>query len=164
MNGAMALKRIRKLKRVITGGSIGGLSIATQLVPTDAAHCQELVDVIDNRRVFTAPVTLEIGDDVIKSVKEVRSLAVSTQSLVDTLEASEEARCIAQACQTLMRDYRPGMDDRVLDAALQALRAEVGGSVSVLVRIFNLRGPVEFDVSDYADRATQVLEGWLDRT
>lgn len=156
-------RRQRKMKPIIVGFGAGGFSVDTQLVPTDASHCQKLVDLIDSKDVFTAPIASEVGDDVVASVKDVRSMAVSTQSLLESLEGSEEARCIADACRTLMRDYRPGMDQLVLDTALQALRAEVGGSVRVLVRVFDLRPPVAFDVTPYDGRAMQILESWLDQ-
>lgn len=151
------------MKPIIVGFGAGGFNVDTQLVPTDASHCQKLVDLIDSKDVFTAPIASEVGDDVVASVKEVRSMAVSTQSLLESLEGSEEASCIADACRTLMRDYRPGMDQLVLDTALQALRAEVGGSVRVLVRVFDLRPPVAFNVKPYDGRATQILESWLDQ-
>lgn len=163
LDGMGIKRRQRKLKPIVVGLSAGGLSVQTQLVPTDASHCQTLVDLIDSKDVFTAPIASEVGDDVVASVKEVRSMAVSTQSLLESLEGSEEARCIANACKTLMRDYRPGMDQLVLDTALQALRAEVGGSIAVLVRLFNLRPPVAFNVAPYDGRALQILESWLDR-
>lgn len=159
--------RPRRHKRVITGGGGSaagfGFSVSTALVPTDAQHCQVLVDVIDDKDAFVMDPNREDGARVIASIAEVRKLATSTGSLVDSVEGMEEAQNIATACRTFMRDYREGDDPRVLAACLSAMRAEVGESVAVLVKMLGLRPPSRFDVSPYEPRAMDILSGWMDR-
>ncbi|KNC20359.1 hypothetical protein AC792_01130 [Arthrobacter sp. RIT-PI-e] len=154
-------------KRVITGGGLGvpgfSASISTALVPTDAKHCQVLVDVIDDKDAFVMHPDREVGARVFVSIEEVRKLAVSTQSLVESVEAMEEARNIATACRTFMREYKEGDDPRVLAGILSAMRADVGESVAFLVQMLGLRPPSRFDVSPFEQRALDVLAGWLNR-
>ncbi|WP_152915957.1 hypothetical protein [Arthrobacter sp. RIT-PI-e] len=105
----------------------------------------------------------EVGARVFVSIEEVRKLAVSTQSLVESVEAMEEARNIATACRTFMREYKEGDDPRVLAGILSAMRADVGESVAFLVQMLGLRPPSRFDVSPFEQRALDVLAGWLNR-
>lgn len=161
--------RPKRYKRVITGAGIGfgasgfSASMATALVPADEQHCQVLIDVIDDKDAFVMSPNREDGTWVVSSIAEVRKLATSTLSLVDSVEAMEEARNIANACRTFMRDYHEGDDPRVLQACLLAMRAEVGESVAFLVKMFGLRPPSRFDVTPYEPRALEILSGWLDR-
>lgn len=90
-------------------------------------------------------------------------MATATEGLVDGEEAYEEVHNIAEACRQFMRDYDTSMDTAVLDAALASVRAEVGGSLGVLVRLLGLRPPREFDLAPFEGRSLRVLEGWLDR-
>lgn len=84
-------------------------------------------------------------------------------SLVDSVEAVEEAKNIAKACWTFVREYREGDDPRVLAGCLSAMRADVGESVAFLVKMLGLRPPSSFDVSSYEPRAMDILSGWLDQ-
>ncbi|WP_026553135.1 hypothetical protein [Arthrobacter sp. H20] len=120
-----------------------------------------LVDVIDGKDVFVVAPQTEIPDEVIDSVKEVRRIATSTVSLVESLEVMEEVRHIETACKTFMRDYHKGDDVAALATGLEALRADVGESVAFLAKVLKLRGPSRFDVSPYEPRATEILQGWL---
>lgn len=142
-------------------GAGGGIS--SSLVPSDAHHCQILVDFIDDKDAFVESHHREIGAHVLSSVGEVRKLATSTLSLVDSVEAMEEVKNIATACRTFMRNYDAGDDQRVMSSSLAAMRAEAGGSVAFLVRILGLRPTSRFDVTAFEPRATEILEGWLDR-
>lgn len=157
------MSRPRRFRRVVTGGSVTSLGLDTSLVPTDAHHCQQLLSLIDNKDVFTAPVHREVSSHVLDSVKEVRKMATATEGLVDGEETYEEVHNIATACRQFMRDYDDSMDSAVLAAALESLRAEVGGSLEVLVRILGLRPTTDFDLTPYERRAITILEGWLDR-
>lgn len=161
--------RPTRYKRVITGAGMGiGVSgfsaaMATALVPSDEQHCQVLIDVIDDKDAFVMSPNREVGTRVVSSIAEVRKLATSTVSLVDSVEAMEEAKNIATACRTFMREYSEGDDPRVLQGCLSALRADVGESVAFLVKILDLRPPTRFDVTPYEPRALEILSGWLDR-
>jgi hypothetical protein len=161
--------RPKRYKRVITGAGIGfgasgfSASMATALVPSDGQHCQVLVDVIDDKDAFVMSPTREVGTRVLVSIAEVRKLATSTVSLVDSVEVMEEARNIATACRTFMRNYDESDDPRVLEACLLAMRADVGESVAFLVKMLDLRPPTRFDVTPYEPRALEILSGWLDR-
>lgn len=158
------MRRPKRFRRVITGGNVGnGIGVDSELVHTDAHHCQQLLALIDNKDVFTASVTLEVPGHVVESVKEVRSMAHSTAGLVDGEESYEEVHNIANACRQFMREYDTSMSVEVLGAALQALRAEVGESLSVLTRVLSLRPTKRFDLAPYEMRGTRILEGWLNR-
>lgn len=152
-------------RRVITGGSIGAggggltLGLDTELVRTDGHHAQVLVDFIDDKDVFVAPFHLEVPDHAIKSVKEVRSLATSTATLLGSAEAADRARAIASACRVFMREVKSD-DPIVLNAALSALRAQVALAVGVLVRIFSLTPPTRLDIQEYRER-TEAFVRWL---
>lgn len=134
------------------------------LVETDAHHCQRLVSLIDNKLVFRADVYQEVPTYVIKSVKEVRTQATATEGLVDGEETYQEVHNIARACSLFMQDYDDSMDQTVLVTLLESLRAEVGGSLAVLVRILDLRAPTDLDLTPYEGRSIAIIEGWLDRT
>lgn len=157
------MSRPRRFRRVVTGGSVTSLGLDMSLVPTDAHHCQQLLSLIDNKDVFTAPVRREVSSHVLDSVKEVRTMATATEGLVDGEETYEEVHNIAKACRQFMRDYDASMDGAVLAAALDSLRAEVGGSLGVLVKILGLRPTRDFDLTPYEGRAITILQGWLDR-
>lgn len=158
------MSRPQRFRRIITGGQIGSLALDTSLVPHEAQYCQTLLDLIDNKDAFTLPIDQEDSAWVVASIKEVRTLATSTVSLVDAEEVVEEVRNIATACRQFMRDFHPNLTAPVQQAALEALRVEVGGSLAVLVRILGLRPPQDFILTPYEGRALRVLEGWLDRT
>lgn len=140
-----------------------GAALDTSLVLSDAHHCQVLVDVIDDKDAFVVHSNFEKGAHVVASIGEVRKLATSTVSLVDSVEALEEAKNIATACRTFMRDYSEDDDPRVLAACLSALRADVGESVAFLVKILSLRAPTNFDVSSYEPRALDIVQSWLNK-
>lgn len=157
------MTRPRRYRRIITGGGIStsGFSVDTSLLPTEAHHCQQLVDLIDDKDVFVAPHSMEIGSEVVPSVAEVRRMATSTKGLLDSEETRAETENIAAACRHFMRDYKVGDDPRVLNASLDALRKEVGTSVAFLVDILKLHAPTNFDISSYRISATEILDGWL---
>lgn len=152
-------------RRVITGGSIGlggeslTLGVDTALVRTDVHHAQVLVDFIDDKDVFVVPFDLEVPDHAIESVKEVRSLATSTATLLESAEAAHQAKAIASACRDFMRAVNSD-DPVVLNAALDALRAQVGSAGGVLVRILGLTPPRRFDIQKYRQR-TEAFVRWL---
>ncbi|MGB3686594.1 MAG: hypothetical protein WA991_12295 [Ornithinimicrobium sp.] len=158
------MSRPRRYRRVVTGGSLTSLGLDMSLVPADGHHCQQLLSLIDNKDIFTAPVDREVSRHVLDSVKEVRTMATATEGLVDGEETYEEVHHIAGACRLFMRDYDANMDSLVFATALESLRAEVGGSLGVLVKILGLRPTREFDLTPYEGRATTILQGWLDRT
>ena len=131
------MARPRRYRRIITGGGIstGGISVDTSLLPTEAHHCQQLVDLIDDKDAFVAPHSMELGDEVVSSIAEVRRMATSTKSLLDSEETRAETENIATACRNFMRDYHAGDDPRVLTACLDALRKEVAMALAVQKRI-----------------------------
>lgn len=157
--------RPKRYRRIVTGGgvSLTGASVSTSLVPTDAQHCQVLVGFIDDKDVFTAPFHREVPVFALDSVEQVRKIATGTRSLVDSVEVEEEVKHIAAACRTFMREYRAGEPDEVFETCLAAMRAEVGESVAVLVKLLALRPPTNFDVGPYEHRATEILDGWMSR-
>lgn len=159
------MKRPNRYKRIITGvtGSATGFGVSSTILPSEADHCQKLVALIDNKDVFTADIGREVPDAVIKAVQEVRSMAVSTEGLIDGEETYGEVNNIARACRQFMRDYDTSMDPEVLEAALMALRASVGESVAFLVHVLELRPPKDFDVSPYQERGLDILSEWLNR-
>lgn len=104
----------------------------------------------------------EIGPRFITSIAEVRKLATSTGSLVGSVEAREEAKNIASACRTFMRDFDNSDDPRVSTACVAALRTEVGESVVVLVQLLSLQRPSRFNVAAFKPRALEILSSWMD--
>ena len=158
-------------KRMITGGSIsagafgvsGGLGVSTSMFPTDAAHCRKLLDVIDDKRAFIDVGPRENGQWVVESLSEVRKMATATASLLESEEGVAEVKNIATACRVFMRDYDPGDRPDVLDACLEALRAEVGTSVEALRLMYGLPALVNFNTKRFNRSAIDVLEGWLNR-
>lgn len=143
----------RYTKRVITGGSLTpgwdpatgsfslGLGIDTEVLRTDAFHVQALVDLIDSKDLFSAPVHTEVARHTVSSAAEVRSMATSTASIVESIEAREESLRIATAGRRYMRDVKAITTEVVLDTALDALRANTLPSVWVLVSLFELHPP-----------------------
>lgn len=142
-----------KVKRILTGGSFSltGGGFSTSLIATEASHMQRLVDFIDDKEAFWGPHSSEIPDHVFESVKDVRELAVATQSLCDSVEGAAIAECIATACRKYMRGFKATSDSTVQAAHLEALRKRVRRPVSLALHEYGLPAPKNLDLSSEND-------------
>ncbi|MDO5374053.1 MAG: hypothetical protein Q4F10_11415 [Corynebacterium glutamicum] len=137
-----------KYRRIWSGISISttGIGIDSTLVTSDAAHLGKLITFIDDKRVFYDPVSLEVPTQLIEPVKLTRKLATATASSVDSVEASEIATRIADACRQFMRDFDQKDPTSVWAPVLSALRSEVEFSISLAVYDFNVTPPVNIQI------------------
>ena len=160
MSKIVASKGFKKYRRVLTGasGSLTGGGASTSLVQSDGSYLHELVTLIDNKGVFFDPLNLEVPDRFVGSVKEVRTLAVATQSSVESVEASDIAFGIADAARVFMRDFDDQMDPVVWQSVLTALRRTVSRYVALSVLIFQVPTPRNLDLQAQDDTVQAMLE------
>lgn len=156
----MANKGLRKYRRVFTGGSAGltGGGVSTSLVQTDGSYLHTLIVLIDNKGAFFDPVHLEQPGRLADSVKEVRTLAVATQSSVESLEAYEIAFAIADACRVFMRDFDEAMDPAVWSGVLTALRRAVERQIALATLVFQMPTPRNLDLKAQDGTVQLMLE------
>ncbi|MGK3950344.1 hypothetical protein [Microbacterium sp. K2] len=156
----MANKGLRKYRRVFTGGSAGltGGGVSTSLVQTDGSYLHALIALIDNKGAFFDPLDLEHTGRLADSVKEVRTLAVATQSSVESQEAYEIAFAIADACRVFMRDFDESMDLVVWGGVLTALRREVERQTALAVLVFQMPTPRNLDLKAQDETVQLMLE------
>lgn len=157
-----------KFRRRITGASAGltGGGVSAALVQTDGAHLQELVDFIDGRGAFYYSIDLEVPDQVVTSVLEVRKMAGAKKSAVESEEAAEVAQSIETACRVFCRDFNPGRpghpadDTKLMAAQLDALRRSVSRDMAFAVLAFGLAVPMNLDLSGADVAAKLMLDRW----
>lgn len=162
----MVKRRMKKYRRVLTGVSVSlsGLGGSSTLVQTDQSHLDNLVNLIDNKGVFYDDLDIEKSAYLVDSVKEVRTLATATESLVESVEAYEIASNIADACRVFMRDFDQTMDTCVWKGVLQALRVQVVRYVSLATLIYGVPAPKNLDVQPHDDYVEQKYEEWRNQS
>lgn len=157
--------RLKKHRRVYTGvsGSLTGGGISTSLIQSDESYLRVLTTLIDNKAAFFEPVHQENPGRLVDSVKEVRTLAVATQSSVESEEAEELAFAIADACRVFMRDFDESMDPSVWHGVLTAMRLVVNRHVALAVLTFGVPTPRNLDLQAQDDTVQLMLEHWRRR-
>lgn len=132
----------RKFTPQIQIGTSGlSAALAAQLVPSETSYVQQLIDLIDDKDVFTAPLASEVGEHVIESVKEVRAMARATRSNVESLELRDLVAEIAEACGRFMRDFSAKYSSTTQAAQFEALRNDTFTAAAALVNACDLPTP-----------------------
>lgn len=156
------LKRMKKFKNVFAGVTVGSsyLQVSSKTIKTDGAYLDKLIILIDNKGIFYDQMANERPERFVDSVKEVRTLANATESLVESQEAADIAFNIADACRVFMRDFDVTMNPSVWQGVLTALRAQVSRYVSLAVVAFDVPAPRNFKLKPSGDWVQQKLLEW----